>query len=176
MLFITNHDENSWTGGLTDIYGSGAKAMAALTFVAPGIPLIYNGQEVDSSHRLAFFEKDEIDWNLTSWRSKAAISVYKKLTSLRHKNAALFAGSAGGSTKVYDNDGQELIAFSRTKGANKVYIVLNTKPAAASDTIPWGKDVKYYYRFSDGKKVKLTANAKVSLKAYGFEIYSTVKP
>jgi glycosidase len=176
MLFITNHDENSWTGGLNDIYGSGAKAMAALTFVAPGIPLIYNGQEVDSNHRLAFFEKDEIDWNLSSSRSKAAIAVYKKLTLLRHKNASLFAGSSGGSTEVYDNDGQELIAFSRTKGANKVYIVLNTKPSAAFDTIPWGKDAKYYYRFSDGKKVKLAANAKVSLKAYGFEIYSTVKP
>ncbi len=176
MLFITNHDENSWTGGLNDIYGSGAKAMSALTFVAPGIPLIYNGQEVDSNHRLAFFEKDVIDWNLTSSRSKTAIAVYKKLTSLRHKNAALFAGSAGGSTKVYDNDGQELIAFSRTKGANKVYIVLNTKPAAATDTVAWGKDAKYYYRFSDGKKVKLAANAQVSLKAYGFEIYSTVKP
>jgi len=54
--------------------------------------------------------------------------------------------------------------------------VLNTKPSAASDTVAWGKDAKYYYRFSDGKKVKLAANAKVSLKGYGFEIYSTVKP
>jgi glycosidase len=176
MLFITNHDENSWTGGITDMYGAGAKAMAALTFVAPGIPLIYNGQEVDSNRRLAFFEKDVIDWNLTSYRSKAAVAVYKKLTSLRHKNAALFAGSAGGSTKIHENQGQDLVAFSRTKGANKVYIVLNTMPSPASDTIAWGKDAKYYYRFSDGKKVKLSANAKVSLKGHGFEIYSTVKP
>jgi len=176
LLFITNHDENAWAGGLNDMYGSGAKAMAALTFVAPGMPLIYNGQEVDSNYRLAFFEKDLVDWKLTSSRSKAAVAVYKKLISLRHKNVALFAGSAGGTTKVYANAGSKLVAFSRTKGANKVYIVLNTKPSAASDTVAWGKDAKYYYRFSDGKKVKLTANAKVSLKGYGFEIYSTVKP
>jgi glycosidase len=176
MLFITNHDENSWTGGLSDIYGSGAKSMAVLTFTAPGIPMIYNGQEVDSNHRLAFFEKDLVDWNLGSAKSKAAVAFYTKLISLRHKNPALFAGSAGGSTKVYENGGQDLVAFSRQKGADKVYIVLNSTDSAASDTVPWGKDSKDYYRFSDGKKVKMAASATVSLKPFGYEIYSTVKP
>jgi glycosidase len=131
---------------------------------------------VDSNHRLAFFEKDLVDWNLGSAKSKAAVAFYTKLISLRHKNPALFAGSAGGSTKVYENGGQDLVAFSRQKGADKVYIVLNSTDSAASDTVPWGKDSKDYYRFSDGKKVKMAASATVSLKPFGYEIYSTVKP
>ena len=56
LLFITNHDENSWTGSLSMQYGSGAKTLSVLTFTAPGMPLIYDGQEVDSDKRLAFFE------------------------------------------------------------------------------------------------------------------------
>ncbi|MEY3663783.1 MAG: hypothetical protein RI919_1299, partial [Actinomycetota bacterium] len=47
MLFVTNHDENSWTGSLKENFGTGAKTLAVLTFTVPGIPLIYNGQEVD---------------------------------------------------------------------------------------------------------------------------------
>jgi glycosidase len=32
MLFVTNHDENSWTGSLKENFGTGAKTLAVLTF------------------------------------------------------------------------------------------------------------------------------------------------
>ena len=176
MLFITNHDENSWTGSLSTQFGKGAKTLSVLTFTVPGMPLIYNGQEVDSNRRLAFFEKDLIDWNLTSARSKAAVAFYTKLISLRHKNPALWAGVSGGTMTRYKNDTTRVVSFSRQKGANKVYIVLNISPLAAVGKVQWGADSKYYYRYSDGKRVKLPATQTVSLKPWGFEIYSTVKP
>ena len=176
LLFITNHDENSWTGSLSMQYGSGAKTLSVLTFTAPGMPLIYDGQEVDSDKRLAFFEKDLIDWNFKSMRSKTAVAFYTKLISLRHKNPALWAGAAGGAMTRYKNDSTRILSFSRQKGANKVYIALNISPLAAKTTVQWGKDTKSYYRYSDGKLVKLPATQVVSLKPWGFEIYSTAKP
>ena len=176
MLFITNHDENSWTGSLSMQYGKGAKTLSVLTFTVPGMPLIYDGQEVDSDKQLAFFEKDLIDWNQGSTRSKTAVAFYTKLISLHHKNASLWAGNAGGTMTRYKNDATRIVSFSRQKGANKVYIVLNISPLAAKANVQWGKDTKSYYRYSDGKLVKLPATQLVSLKPWGFEIYSTVKP
>ena len=176
MLFITNHDENSWTGSLSTQFGKGAKTLSVLTFTVPGMPLIYDGQEVDSNKQLAFFEKDLIDWNLTSARSKTAIAFYTKLISLRHKNPALWAGATGGSMTRYKNDATRIVSFSRQKGANKVYVALNISPLAVTANVQWGKDTKSYYRYSDGKLVKLPATQLVSLKPWGFEIYSSVKP
>ncbi len=176
MLFITNHDENSWTGSLSTQFGKGAKTLSVLTFTVPGMPLIYDGQEVDSNRRLAFFEKDLIDWNFASARSKTAVAFYTKLISLRHKNPSLWAGLGGGTMTRYKNDATRIVSFSRQKGANKVYIALNISPLAATANVQWGKDAKSYYRYSDGKLVKMPATQLVSLKPWGFEIYSTVKP
>ena len=176
MLFITNHDENSWTGSLSTQYGKGAKTLSVLTFTVPGVPLIYNGQEVDSDKQLKFFEKDLIDWKLTSSRSKTATAFYTKLISLRLKNSSLWAGNAGGTITRAKNDGTRILSFYRTKGANRVYVTMNISPMPATATVEWGADSKYYYRYSDGKRMKMSARQKVTLKAWQFEIYSTVKP
>ena len=76
----------------------------------------------------------------------------------------------------YKNDATRIVSFSRQKGANKVYVALNISPLAATANVQWGKDTKSYYRYSDGKLVKLPATQLVSLKPWGCEIYSSVKP
>ncbi len=60
MNFVTNHDENSWSGTVRERMGDAAEAMVALTYSIPGMPLIYSGQEYDMDKRLRFFEKDTI--------------------------------------------------------------------------------------------------------------------
>ena len=45
MRFTTNHDENSWNGTEFERLGDAASTFAALTFLIPGMPLIYSGQE-----------------------------------------------------------------------------------------------------------------------------------
>ena len=176
MLFVTNHDENSWTGSLKSMYGSGAKTLSVLTFTLPGIPLIYNGQEVDSNKQLKFFEKDLIDWNFTSARSKNAQAFYKKLISLKTKNSALWNGAAGGSYERIKNDSAYVVSYQRTKGANKVIVVLNPSNMPQTARVEFTKDGKTYYLYSTGKTTKFTSAKTVSLKAWGFEVYSTVKP
>ena len=55
MVYTDNHDQNSWDGLASEIYGPAYEAAIALSFVGPGIPLIYNGQEADLDRQLAFF-------------------------------------------------------------------------------------------------------------------------
>lgn len=177
MLFVTNHDENSWAGPLKTMYGNGAKTLSVLTFTLPGIPLIYNGQEVDSNKQLKFFEKDLIDWNLTSTRSKTAQAFYTKLVSLKTKNASLWNGAAGGAYARIKNDSNIMLSYSRTaKNGNKVIVVLNPSAMPITSKVEFVKDGKTYFRYSDATKVRFTASKVVSLKAWGFEVYSTVKP
>ncbi len=177
MLFVTNHDENSWTGSLKEMYGSGAKTLAVLTFTVPGIPLIYNGQEVDSNKRLKFFEKDLIDWNFTSTRSKTAQAFYTKLIALKTKNSSLWNGTAGGAYERIKNDSSVMITFSRTaKSGNKVIVVLNPSAMAVTSKVEFVKDGKTYFRFSNGTTTKFTGSQVVTLKPWAYEVYSTVKP
>lgn len=63
MYFTSNHDENSWQGTEMERMGSARHAMAVLCYALNGMPLIYNGQETSLDRRLAFFEKDEINWD-----------------------------------------------------------------------------------------------------------------
>ena len=62
MYFTSNHDENSWNGTEFERMGDAVSTFTVLTYVLPGMPLIYNGQEVGFNRRLEFFEKDNIDW------------------------------------------------------------------------------------------------------------------
>ncbi len=62
-----------------------AEAMAVFSCTWPGIPLIYSGQEKPNTKRLAFFEKDFIDWE----GEVKLHEFYKTVLSFRKKNKAL---------------------------------------------------------------------------------------
>ena len=122
MTFTTNHDENSWNGTVKERMGDHAgEIFAVFTFVAPGFPLIYSGQEAGLNKRLRFFDKDTIDW---SNLSNAAL--YTKLTSLKHSNEALWNGVAGGEMIPLSNDeSRDIFAFYRKKNNNRVLVIMN---------------------------------------------------
>lgn len=42
MVFTSNHDENSWKGSEIERMGSAAPTFAVLTYLLPGMPLVYN--------------------------------------------------------------------------------------------------------------------------------------
>jgi len=80
LFFTSNHDENSWNGTEYEKYGSFALALAVLSFTWPAaVPLIYSGQEIPNYRRLAFFEKDALQWP----DSPALFPFYAKLGKLR---------------------------------------------------------------------------------------------
>ncbi|MCD4737534.1 MAG: alpha-amylase [Bacteroidales bacterium] len=84
LNFTSNHDENSWNGSSVERLGDFNGLMAALTFVLPGNPLIYSGQEAENAKRLLFFDKD-----LVEWKDSSMFELYRNLADLKRKNSAL---------------------------------------------------------------------------------------
>jgi glycosidase len=62
LFYTSNHDENSWNGTEYEKYGVATKAWAVFTLTWNGQPLMYSGQELPNRKRLAFFDKDPIQW------------------------------------------------------------------------------------------------------------------
>lgn len=100
LRFTSNHDENSWNGSEFRRFGVSVRMMAALTYLLPGLPLIYNGQEAGSDRQLEFFDKDCIDWGGLNGEWTA---LYRELNVLRHTYPALWGGIAGGDLYAMDN-------------------------------------------------------------------------
>jgi glycosidase len=94
MQFTSNHDENTWNGTVYEKFGEAAETFAALSFVIPGMPLIYSGQEAGLDKRLEFFEKDPIEW-----KENKFASLYTTLCKLKENNKALWNGEKGSELK-----------------------------------------------------------------------------
>ena len=105
LFFTSNHDENSWNGTETEKFGVAAKPWAVFTFTWKGIPLIYSGQELPNQKRLAFFDKDCIEWT----PSPKLHEFYKILISLRKSHACITQGS----TYNLPTQGEKTMAYLR---------------------------------------------------------------
>jgi cyclomaltodextrinase len=140
MLFTTNHDWNSWNGVALERLGPAWEGATVLTFVAPGVPLIYSGQEAGLDAQLAFFEKDEI-----SWKRDHAFELYRRLTQLKRSEEALRHGPMAGSTELLDvGADDQVIAIRRMRGASDVIALVNLSPRSTSiDAIAVDPDAVY---------------------------------
>ena len=120
MRFTNNHDFNSWQGSDTELWGKSFEAMAAIAATVPGMTMIYNGQESGLDKRLAFFEKDQIDWK--DYRYAA---FYARLLKLKKDNPALWNGQYGGSMDIVDTGNDKVFAYRRVLGKNVVNVTAN---------------------------------------------------
>lgn len=136
LRFTSNHDFNSWHGTDAELYGDAYPALAVLSFTLPGMPLIYNGQESRLTRRLAFFEKDPIDW-----KTYELSDFYRGLAALKHRHPALAAGQYGAPVRLLDSPA-EVVAFERRLGADAVRVAVNlsaTEQHWQGRTLkPWG--------------------------------------
>ena len=124
MNFTSNHDINSWHGHDGEKYGAGFEAFAVLAATLPGIPLVYGGQEGRLDKRIAFFEKDAIDW-----KDYVRVPLYTRLLTLKAKHPALLNGTAGGTLAFAETGSPHVVAFTRTKGRRKLLVVANLSNA-----------------------------------------------
>jgi glycosidase len=118
LLYTSNHDENTYWGTEYEKYGIVAKAMAVFSCTWPGIPLIYSGQEKPNLKRLAFFEKDFIDWNGEMEMGK----FYQTLLSFRKKNKSL---QESASVLILPTDHPDVLAYLCRRQKDKVLVLLN---------------------------------------------------
>ena len=118
LFFTTNHDENSWNGTELEKYGPLAKAWSVFSATWKGLPLIYSGQEIPNKKRLAFFDKDEIDWN----QPLEMESFYTQLLQIRKTNKAI---SEGETFILPSNNDDALLAFMRKSADDCILVILN---------------------------------------------------
>jgi glycosidase len=122
MIFIFILDENSWNGTEFERMGEAARTFAVLTYLLPGMPLIYNGQEVGFDRRLAFFEKDEINW----YDNANFTAFYRDLNYLRKNNPALYSQDKGGPlVEIKNSVPLAVFSFERAVKGNKVIALFN---------------------------------------------------
>jgi glycosidase len=122
LWFTSNHDENTWNGTEYEKYGDAAEALAVFSFTWNGIPLIYSGQELPNLKRLAFFDKDVIEWQ----GDYAKHDFYKTLLQLHKTHPALKAGDRAVSTHlVHTNANDRLMVYLRKNEGREVLVILN---------------------------------------------------
>ena len=121
MLFISNHDENSWNGSEIERLNFGLEAFAVLIFTLPGMPMLYSGMEAGNYRRLEFFDKDCIEWK----QDKMA-ALYTKLAHLRMHNPALWSLQPKTDFQILTTDRDDkILFFKRESSGNKVMAVIN---------------------------------------------------
>jgi len=163
MNLTSSHDENAWNGSEYERMGDAAETFAALTYVMPGMPLIYTGQEYDNKKRLKFFEQDPIE------KTKGHMfGVYEKLGKLKNNNVALNGGkNAAAYTRLKTSDDTKVLAFERSKGSNKVYFLANLTKNSASFTV----DLEgTYIDYMSGNATTLAKGQKIDAKPWQYWI------
>jgi glycosidase len=180
MRFNTNHDKNaSDAPAVVRLGEDGLKLSAVLVNTIPGVPLLYNGEEVANDQKLSLFQKVPIDWR----RSHEMGELYRTLFALRRDHKAL---SRGEMIRVPSSNAQDIYAFFRSAGSDKILAVLNFSSEVREDSLqiplarlfPGQKVVMMNELFSK-KKVRVESGAEkldVNLEPHGCRIFVTAKP
>ncbi|CAL2077642.1 alpha-amylase family glycosyl hydrolase [Tenacibaculum sp. 190524A05c] len=162
MTFVTNHDENSWNGTIEERMGESAGLFTTLSYLVPGMPLIYSGQEYGLNHRLKFFEKDSIPKTKgKEW------SLLKKLAELKQSNKALHGGKEKARYTVMIVESDDILAFRKEKEEDEVVFIGNLSKEKQSLKI--GIDGDYVDYFS-GKVFNFKTNYKFNLSPWQFHV------
>jgi len=167
MRFTDNHDENSWNGTVFERLGDAAATFAVLAATIPGMPLIYSGQEAGLNKRLAFFEKDPIEW-----RDHEFAALYSTLCHLKKNNPALWNGERGGLfTRVPTSNDEAVLAFIRGKGEDKIFVVLNLSDAELNVTLRGSAFHGEYTEIFSKETMTFTAESSLNLKPWEYKVF-----
>jgi alpha-amylase len=167
LMFLTNHDENSWAGTIDSLMGNAQRLFATLIFTAQGVPLIYSGQEACLNKKLKFFERDPIKWDTC-----ALTKFYASLIKLKKDNQALWNGDFGGKMiRIKTSKDKKIFAFYRVKEGNTVVVMLNLTKKPVSFK-PFIKDIEGEYTdYFSGTKTALPPSGKINLDPWGYKVY-----
>lgn len=119
MNYLDNHDKNAYEGTVVGHYGEGYPTLLALSFLTPGMPLLYTGNEEAYDHEIEFFEKDTVKWD----ENPKYAPLIKALSALKTGSPALC--STNRDLEILETGNAKIFAFSRTDGESKVVYIAN---------------------------------------------------
>ena len=171
MNYLDNHDKNSYDGSIVDRFGDTYEPLLALSFTAPGFPLIYTSNEQGYDHEIAFFEKDAVVWD----KELKYEQFITDLSKIRTENKALY--STNTDLEILEVSNTHIFAFSRTSGNNTVVYISNLyfeeiKDASVDLPFENAKCVMHYDGTSFDTDVTDVTKADFENKAYNpYEFY-----
>lgn len=167
MVFLDNHDENSWNGTINSRLGQAQDAFAVFIFTTYGVPLLYNGQETCLAKSLRFFQRDTIKWDTCKMTS-----FYKNLIKLKKSNKALGNGEFGGiMDSIKTNSENRVFAFFREKEDNRVVVFLNLRKKEVSIKPDVEKLKGEYTDYFTGAKVMLPFTDSLRIEPLGYRVF-----
>lgn len=172
LTYIENHDSNSWEGTARENFGPALEAFTVLSFTGEGLAMIYSGQEACNQRRLAFFDKDLIDWN--QGNACAYGELLRDLIVFRKANPALANGKWGARMEKLNSDKpKQLFAWIRKQGGNTVVGLFNLSATPVSAILTDAHSAGNYTEFGSGERHTLKTGDTVSLPAWGFRLLSS---
>jgi 1,4-alpha-glucan branching enzyme len=172
MVYTDNHDQNSWDGVASDIYGPAYEAAIALSFVGPGIPLIYNGQEADLDRQLSFFGKDQIEWQTGQYDA-----LFRRLIALKTEREALWNGASGAAiVDVPNSASDDVLSFVRGEAGARVFGVFNLSPRSHQVSFELARHMGSYRDavFDEAAQFDGAGDAPLELAPWGYRVYAEV--
>ncbi|MBO0358845.1 alpha-amylase [Hymenobacter sp. BT186] len=163
MHFTSNHDVNSWDGTEYERLGPNALPFAVLCALLPGMPLVYSGQEAALKKRLAFFDRDPIDW-----QDYPLQEFYTKLLQLNKRHPALHNGVLESRFERLHTS-PELYAFVRRHEEAAVLTAINSTPAVQQLALTETTNGLWRDVFS-GEQLELQAPTSLSVGAHGWRV------
>ena len=130
LRFITNHDETAWDAPPPRLFGGqeGARAAAVLTYALPGVPLVYNGQEIGVPEPVPFFESTPYVWS----QHPETRAFYERFFDLYAASDAFREGSVA----FPDPDAEDVLLITRTTDDERLLVAVNVRDQAASVPVP----------------------------------------
>ena len=167
MVFMDNHDENSWNGTIYSRMGEAQNAFAVFMFTTQGVPLLYNGQEVCLNKSLKFFVRDTIKWDTCKMTR-----FYTDLIEMKKSNIALWNGEFGGTMEMIStNKDNKVYAYYREKDENRVVVFLNL----SKKNLVIKPDIKKifgdYKNYFTGEKTTLPLSDSLRLEPWGYRVF-----
>jgi glycosidase len=167
MTHVSNHDQNAWEGTMFEHFGDALEAAIVLSVIGEGMPLIYNGQEAGNDRRLAFFEKDRIDW-----QPHPIGDLYKILLALKKQNTALWNGRWGATMVHVPNDVPEkVLSFVRQNEQDKVFAAFNFSDQPQRVHFEQHLYHGEYVTLFGEDRVNLTEDLYLTLEPWGYQVF-----
>jgi 1,4-alpha-glucan branching enzyme len=167
MLFVSNHDKNSWDGTQFEAFGDALENAIALSVVSRGMPLIYNGQEAGNPKRLEFFEKDPIEW-----RDHPVGEQYRELIALKKRNTALWNGHWGAPmVQVPNSEPTAILSFLRANDRNRLFGVFNL--SAKTQTVRFDGRLHHgsYRAVAGGDEIAVDGDFSLTLPPWSYRLF-----
>jgi glycosidase len=132
LRFTTNHDESMWDETPLELFNGmeGSKAAFVLASTMPGVPLVYNGQELGVADTVSFFARTPYDWSRSA--DNAPFAFYTEHLTFYRDNTALRRGTL----TMLTPDAEDALLYTRSFEDETTLVAVNVRDRSVQVPVP----------------------------------------